>query len=204
MTERRPISARDTGWAHRITAWLVSVGATPNGISAASVGFAVVAGAWLAYPAAPWTWLVAGLAVQGRLLCNLFDGMVAVEGGKQSVTGELWNDLPDRLSDTAIFVGAGYGCGLPWLGWLAAVAALHVAYVRVLARSAGAATRFEGPMAKQYRMVLLTGGCAVAIFAGDRAGTVISVVLAATVIGCVVTAVRRLSLAAADLRSGIS
>lgn len=201
MTERRPISARDTRWAARIAAWLASAGATPNAISAASVAFAAVAGAWLAFPGAPWAYLVAGLAIQGRLLCNLFDGMVAVEGGRQSVTGELWNDLPDRLSDTLVLVGAGYGCGAPWLGWLAAVAALHVAYVRVLGRSAGAATTFAGPMAKQHRMALVTGACAVAIFAGERGGDVIFVALAVLVAGCVVTAARRLSIVAADLRA---
>lgn len=36
--------------------------------------------------------------VLGRLLCNLLDGMVAVEGGKRSKSGELYNDVPGLIS----------------------------------------------------------------------------------------------------------
>ncbi|MEQ1505882.1 MAG: CDP-alcohol phosphatidyltransferase family protein [Myxococcota bacterium] len=214
----RGVAARDTRWADAATRALVAAGIGPNTISAASVGFGIAAGALLAWlpglvveglvvegphpgfvvegPGPPVAaYLGAGLAIQGRLLCNLFDGMVAVEGNQKGATGELWNDLPDRLSDTAILVGAGYGCGLPWLGWLAAVVALHVAYVRVLGAASGTPTFFVGPMAKQHRMAALTVACAVSVF-----HPVIDVALGVIVAGGIVTAVRRLWLAAAALR----
>jgi phosphatidylglycerophosphate synthase len=52
--------------------------------------------------------LVAVVGVQLRLLCNLFDGMVAVEGGKKSKSGEVFNDMPDRIADPILLVCAGY------------------------------------------------------------------------------------------------
>jgi len=41
-------------------------------------------------------------------VCNLLDGMVAIEGGLKTPAGELFNDVPDRISDPLILVGAGY------------------------------------------------------------------------------------------------
>ncbi|MBA2320336.1 MAG: CDP-alcohol phosphatidyltransferase family protein [Deltaproteobacteria bacterium] len=179
-----------------MAALLGRAGATPNAISAFSVVFAFVAAGCLAWPVGWASWLGAALAIQGRLLCNLFDGMVAVEGGKQSATGELWNDLPDRVSDTVILVGAGVGAGQTDLGALAAIAALHVAYLRVLGRAAGARSHFAGPMAKQHRMALLTGACLLATWLGRPVLTGALVVL---VVGCAVTVGRRWMLVSADL-----
>jgi len=53
--------------------------------------------------------LLAVAGIQGRLLCNMLDGMVAIEGGRQTKSGEIFNDLPDRVADAVIFVCAGYG-----------------------------------------------------------------------------------------------
>lgn len=105
----------------------------------------------------------AAIFIQCRLLCNLFDGMVAVEGGKATASGELFNDIPDRIADPLIIVAAGYAISdVPWgstLAWFAAILALMTAYVRTLATSIGAPINFAGPMAKQHRMAILTIGC---------------------------------------------
>src|SRR5207237_9019762 len=102
--------------------------------------------------------LAAAVCIQLRLLCNLFDGMVAVEGGFRTKSGEIYNELPDRFADALIFVGAGYSLStwatLPALGWAAAVLAVITAYVRTLGASVGAAQYFIGPMAKQQRMAI--------------------------------------------------
>src|SRR5207237_1014232 len=42
--------------------------------------------------------LVAAAGIQLRLLCNLLDGMVAVEGKMGSKVGEIYNDFPDRVA----------------------------------------------------------------------------------------------------------
>ena len=58
--------------------------------------------------------------------------MVAVEAGKSAPDGGFWNEFPDRISDTLIFAGIGYGIGWPALGWTAVAMALLTAYVREL------------------------------------------------------------------------
>lgn len=102
-------------------------------------------------------WLAGAGFIQLRLLANLLDGMVAIESGRASPVGELYNEVPDRVSDTAILVGVGFASGgTPSLGLIAACAALFTAYVRAMGKAAGAPHEFCGPMAKQQRMALLT------------------------------------------------
>lgn len=149
---RRPIATRSAGWARWTAQQLDRMGLTPNAISIASIGFAALSGltAWFGL------WLVAALAIQLRLLCNLFDGMVAVEGGKAGPTGGVYNELPDRVADSLTLIGIGYGVGWPQLGLWCALGAALTAYVRVLGASLGAPHFFFGPMAKQHRMALCT------------------------------------------------
>jgi len=162
---RRPIAARGTRWAAAIAATLARWGVPPNAISAASVLFAAGSAAALvaareqAGGARAALLVAAALAIPLRLLANLFDGMVAVEGGRKSASGEIWNELPDRLSDALCLVAAGYAVPAvgwaPVAGWSAALAAVVTAYVRTLGVAAGASAHFVGPAAKQQRMVLL-------------------------------------------------
>src|SRR6202007_481408 len=90
------------------------------------------------------------------LLANVVDGLVAIEGGKRSALGDLWNELPDRLTDSIILVSLGVAFGAAWLGWLGALLALATAYVRVLGGALGQVQRFSGPMAKPQRMFVAT------------------------------------------------
>jgi phosphatidylglycerophosphate synthase len=171
----------------------------------ASVGFALVAGAafWWSPASGPgWRMvllLVAAASIQLRLLCNLLDGMLAVEEGLKSTTGEIFNDLPDRVADVVILVSAGYAApdvvyAAP-LGWAAAVMAVFTAYLRVLGGSLGLTQYFIGPMAKQHRMFTLT---VVTLSAAtetltDAAPRAIPLGLAAIVVGSILTAARRSS-----------
>ncbi len=161
---RRPIAARSSGFAQKLTQALLKTSITPNQISVASIGFAGFGALALAYaPAYPLLYLVAIAGIQLRLLCNLLDGMVAVEGGRGSPVGALYNEIPDRIADTALLVALGYAAGSPSLGWACALAAALTAYIRVFGGALGQAQDFRGPMAKQHRMALLTGACALAL-----------------------------------------
>ncbi|HEY6324131.1 MAG TPA: CDP-alcohol phosphatidyltransferase family protein [Thermoanaerobaculia bacterium] len=213
---RRPLRSRGKPWAwalaRRLTAWRVS----PNLISTMSVVFAAAAGLSLAVAPrvegpfrAAGLYLAAAAGMQLRLLANLMDGMVAVEGGLGSKTGELWNDLPDRFADGLVFAGAAYGLpGLPFgvaLGWTAAAAAIITAYVRVLGAAAGGGQHFLGPMAKPHRMAamtaasLLAAGLAAAVD-GIWPQRLVAATLALILAGCAVTMARRLRRIAAELR----
>lgn len=155
QTDRRPIAARSSAWAQTVTRALVRSSITPNQISCVSVLFALAGTASLLLLADPFGKLLCAVAIVLRLLCNMFDGMVAVEGGKGSPAGALFNEVPDRLADSLFLAALGYAAGLPWLGWLCALLAALTAYVRVLGGSLGLAQDFRGPMAKPHRMWLL-------------------------------------------------
>ncbi len=159
---RRPIAVRSSGWAQASAAALARSSITPNQISCISVLFAAVGGvALLAWPGAIGL-LICALCIVLRLLCNLFDGMVAVEGGRGTVTGALYNEMPDRIADSIFLVALGYAIAAPWLGWLCALLAALTAYIRTLGGALGQTQDFRGPMAKPQRMAALTILCLIA------------------------------------------
>ena len=213
-TGRRPLKTREWTFFKKLAAGLARAGVTPNGISAASIVFGCGAGAAFAATAHcdGWAlracWFAAALGIQLRLIANLLDGMVAVEGRKGGPTGELWNEVPDRVSDAAIFIGAGYASGSsPVLGFAAALVAVFVAYVRALGASAGAGQCFLGPQAKPHRMALMTVVCVLsaiyptyATVIGERPLPVVVVALWIVILGGLITAWRRLVFIAAFLR----
>jgi phosphatidylglycerophosphate synthase len=203
---RRPLQSRQTRWATATASWLTRRHVRPNTISLTSVVCASFAGGCLAasgsdvpLPRALLLVLAAAM-IQLRLVCNLLDGMVAIEGGLKTKSGELYNDVPDRISDPLILVGAGYGIawGLwgPTLGWLAAVLAILTAYVRVLGVSAGTKAYFLGPMAKQHRMAVLTAACIIgaleAILVQPYNGTAVGGAVIVVAAGSALTVARRL------------
>jgi phosphatidylglycerophosphate synthase len=206
--DRRPIAARELGIMQRIAAWLVARGASADGISLAGMAAGLGAGLCLALTW-EWTearralWLLAALLIQLRLLANLLDGMVAIGRGIASPAGELFNEVPDRVSDTAVLFGLGLAAGEPVLGLAAALAAMATAYVRAVGKAAGAPSDFRGPMAKQHRMALVT---AVAIWRGVMpeawATDLVTLALYATILLSLVTTWRRLSGAWRFLRAG--
>ncbi|QDU51798.1 CDP-alcohol phosphatidyltransferase family protein [Gimesia panareensis] len=197
---RRPLKIRDVKIVNTFARYLSGKQITPNQISVTSILFAALAavcffcfacyGHW-------WLLILAGLMIQCRLLCNLFDGMVAVEGGKKTNSGELFNDIPDRIADPLILVAAGYAIHVvsfgAELGWCAGLLAVMTAYIRTLSASIGAPVDFKGPMAKQHRMAVLTIACVLTAVEILVQGTDYALLAALIVIvlGAVVTCIRR-------------
>ena len=209
--DRRPIAARDHQWAQAVAAWLAKHRVSPNGISIFGLICGVFAGVSFGLTiwspdAARGLWLIGALLVQLRLAANMFDGMVAMAQGAASPLGELYNEIPDRISDSAVLIGVGIAAGSWGLGCLAALAAIATAYVRAVGKAAGAASDFGGPMAKQQRMFLATlaalwFGLAPALWQQALAGTdVLRILLIVITLGAVLTAGRRLLRIAASLR----
>jgi len=200
---RRVLATRGAAWAKALARWLGRMGVRPNAVSIAGVVFAL--GAGVAFYLVPERagggraalLLVAAASIQLRLLCNMLDGMLAVEEGFKSKTGEIYNDLPDRIADVFILVGAGYSARYlaygALLGWAAAVLAVFTAYVRLLGGSLGVTQHFIGPMAKQHRMFTLTLVTLLAVVETLLAmpPRAIRIGLAVIVAGSIVTAIRR-------------
>jgi len=159
-TARRPIAD-----LFRRTAGLAVHACLRLGISADAVSYSSIAAAalaalclwqagehpWLLIPAAGFCYL--------RLWLNMLDGMVALASGKASRRGEILNDLPDRVSDVLIFVGAAHsGLCHVLTGYWVAIFALLTAYVGTFGQAVGASRQFGGIMSKPWRMVALHVG----------------------------------------------
>src|SRR5436309_16115818 len=161
--DRRPIATRNRKWAQAATTWLAARNVSPNAISIAGMCACIVAGIALGITSIAdyrILWLIAALGAQLRLTANMLDGMVAIASNRTSKTGELYNEVPDRISDAAVFIGAGYAWGgNVTLGYLATILAILTAYVRAAGKIAGAPNEFCGPMAKQHRMLVITLIC---------------------------------------------
>lgn len=218
---RRPLKSRDRAWAKFLARKAAAAGLTPNSISVMSVVFA--AGSHVCFLIAPdmttpaaivLAWLGAAACIQLRLVCNLLDGMVAVEGGKRSPVGGLYNEVPDRIADVLILVGAGYAtnvepavvklCGVLPLGWSCAVAALWTAYIRSIGAELTGKHFFIGPMAKQQRMAALTVTCLLAgvasLVPGGNPYLILEIMLTVILVGSLFTCWRRLRLISLELK----
>lgn len=213
--ERRPLASRDADIARRVTARLIARNVSANAVSVSSMGFAAVAALCLVETrtatgvAVRLLFVLAALFVQLRLLANLLDGMIAVGSRRASPVGEIYNDVPDRVADVLILVGAGFALGgTSTLGYQAALVAVITAYVRALGNSAGVRALFSGPMAKPQRMATITGACVYcACVPADWPGGIataqhgaVAVALIVIIAGGVLTALRRLRRVSDELR----
>ena len=122
----------------------------------------------------------------------------------------MYNEVPDRISDTAILIGLGYAVGgYVAMGYAAALAAMFTAYVRAMGKVGGAEQQFCGPMAKPQRMFVVT---LVALYCGAAPAAwqpmcstypehgIAAAALVLIVLGSVITALRRLARIATELR----
>lgn len=196
---RRPLGSRNSAWAKALAVKAVQRGMTPNQISQLSIACAALGTVFYSLsPLGPgivqWLMLIlAAAACQARLVCNLIDGMVAVEGGQGAKDGPFWNEVPDRISDLLLLTGAGIAAGNPGLGMLATALAILTAYLRELGRAEGFPPDFSGPLAKPQRMAVLTVGTVLAAFApfGTTAAGLLNLTLWIIVAGTAVTVIRR-------------
>lgn len=200
---RRPIGLRENKWARETATRLARAGIQPNQVSIMNVVFAGMSGVCLTLAAGTdpgWRivlFAAAALFIPLRGLCNLCDGLMAVEGGLKTSSGEIFNELPDRVSDLLLLVAAGYSITeVSWgreLGWATGLLAVLTAYVRVLGGSAGASQQFCGPMAKTHRILVLMAAClaaAVEVAVGWNLHVMV-LSLSVIIVGCVLTISRR-------------
>jgi archaetidylinositol phosphate synthase len=104
----------------------------------------------------PWLALLAIPLLVARLILNALDGMVAHQTGKARAAGEVLNEVSDRLSDLAIFIGLTLSPVVDnTLGLLATLAILMVSFVGVLGKAVGAERVYSGVLGKADRLILL-------------------------------------------------
>lgn len=204
--DRRPIATRERKASIALASAVARAGLSANTISVLGMVAGLGSGAALALTpglgpaAARGAFLAAAVLIQLRLLANMLDGMVAVSTGQASPVGELYNEIPDRVSDAATLIGLGYAAGgSPELGYVATCLAFLTAYIRAVGRGAGAGSDFRGPMAKPQRMFLCTVTALYIALAPaawqpsfGRGWSLPAAALAVVALGSFVTCVRRL------------
>jgi phosphatidylglycerophosphate synthase len=209
--DRRPIASRELRVWIRLASFLARKRVSANTISILGMIFGILCGLSFAATtfgrAERYLLLLGAAFCQLRLLCNMLDGMVAMQSGQICRVGELYNEIPDRISDSFALVGFGLlGGAYTSLGFLAALLAMFTAYVRAVGKGAGAPQVFHGPMAKPQRMFILTITAITLSIAPHQVLATLprglqlpdcSLILIC--IGCVVTALRRIRALAATL-----
>ncbi|MBN2583151.1 MAG: hypothetical protein JXL80_08785 [Planctomycetes bacterium] len=138
----------------------------PNVVSYAAVPVAAATG-WCFYRAheVPWLLLAAIALTLLRMTLNTLDGIMALDRGKSSLTGEIVNALPDRYADLFVLAGVALSplCR-PWLG-LAAIASMAlVSYTGMLGKALGVSWQHHGPLGKVERLILLMVAAGVQFF----------------------------------------
>lgn len=142
----------------------------PDVLSYTATLFAAAAGVALYLaPGRDWLYLVVIPLVFLRLAFNALDGLVAEMQESADPAGETVNELSDRVNDVLILGGLLLGGPADERLMAGAIAAtLLVSYVGILAKAVGGARRFDGPLGKADRMVLLGLAC-VAAYVTPRA-----------------------------------
>jgi phosphatidylglycerophosphate synthase len=200
--DRRPCKGRANPLLVAAAARLARATISPNLISVAGVFFSAACALSLVLTPmvsssdAAILLLAAAALLAARGLCNLLDGMVAIESGMRTPAGAVFNELPERISDVVVLVALGYAIEPAWgheAGWAAATLALLTAYVRVLGGALGLRQDFCGPMAKPQRVTLLIGACVLAAAQMAIQGTETALEIALLVIaaGSLATLYRR-------------
>ena len=179
---------------------LAKAGVTPDQITLAAVPVSLIGSVCLLLsPQVPALLLLIPVLAGVRILLNLLDGNMARRTGKIHPRGELFNELGDRLADTAFIAPVAFLPGadarIVLLGLLAGVLA---SYTGITTKAAGAERLYGGILSKPGRMALLVV-CAVwaAVAAPNTtAWTVFGPVLllgtTLTLLERIATAVRRL------------
>jgi CDP-diacylglycerol---glycerol-3-phosphate 3-phosphatidyltransferase len=139
------------------------------------------------------------LLALARTTANALDGLVAEESGLGRPAGELYNETADRLGDIAFLAGTAAVPGVrPGLALGALAAAELSSFVGVSAKAAGGRRRYEGPMGKPDRM-LVVGAAGLAAAVTRQPARALNASLALIAAGALVTAANRYRHAHAEL-----
>lgn len=206
---RRYLKTREYQWPKLIANKVAQFGISPNQISILSIVSSIIATTFLVSDFGNLKWLLAIFFIQFRLFCNMLDGLVAIEANRQSRLGDVFNEVPDRISDVIIILGFGYSL-INFKNYssdfitinlvtLSAILSLFTAYIRILFSSLGAHPDYCGPMAKQHRMALISGACLSCYICPIYTSNIIFTTLLVLNFGLLITITRRMKHGVSDL-----
>ena len=133
------------------------IGLTANHITLASIAWSVLLGICLWYaPGLPVLYWLLPIGLLMRMALNAIDGMMARIYRQQSQLGEILNEMGDILSDAVLFIPILYFPGVDPLVLIFFVFSATVNETAgILSKTVGGDRRYDGPMGKSDRALLL-------------------------------------------------
>jgi CDP-diacylglycerol---glycerol-3-phosphate 3-phosphatidyltransferase len=176
---------------------LAAAGVTPDQITLAAVPVAVLAGVCLlASPTVPALLLAVPVLAVLRTVLNLLDGNMARRTELIHPRGELYNELGDRVADTAFLAPVAFLPGAqPEVVLLGVLVGILASYVGITARAAGGERIYRGILSKPGRMALIVVCTTRAFVAGPGDSTAWAVFGPLLLIGTTLTLIERTAIA---------
>lgn len=149
-----------------LLAGLYKLGITANQITVFAVLFSIGLGCLIWFHAHHSYFLVlVAIGVFLRMVLNALDGMMAKQYNMQSKLGEVLNELGDVISDLVIIIPLiMIPYAHPLIIFLFAILAVINEYAGVLGKALGGQRRYEGPMGKSDRALVIGLFCLLAFF----------------------------------------
>lgn len=135
---------------------LAAAGISANQVTIAALAGSAALGAWLLVSTDPRGFVLLAPWLLLRMGLNAIDGMLAREHGQRSALGGYLNEIGDVLSDAALL--APFALIPPFApAWVVAVILLAVLseFTGVLGPAVGASRRYDGPMGKSDRALIV-------------------------------------------------
>ncbi|MGH8033438.1 MAG: CDP-alcohol phosphatidyltransferase family protein [Luteimonas sp.] len=187
------LKTRFQGLLRPLVRELPDLGFTANQVTLTAAVLSLLAAAVIYHfaPAQAWLYLVLPVWMLLRMALNAIDGMLAREFGQQSRLGAYLNELCDVLADVALYLSLASlpGVHVAWLALMAGLAVL-TEYAGVLGLMVGASRRYDGPMGKSDR-ALVIGVIGLLLALGWIDASVIDGVAIVVAVLCTVTIWRR-------------
>jgi len=159
-------------------------GFTPNTVTVlASVGSLVVGALLLALGAQSYVLAAVPAWLFARMALNAIDGMMARELGQSSDLGAVLNELGDVVSDSLLYLPLAWA--FPDAGVAAVIfvlGAVVTEFCGLLGKALGASRRYDGPMGKSDRALVVGTMCLVVAIWRESVGIVPWVLAAAAVL----------------------
>ncbi|WP_242345071.1 CDP-alcohol phosphatidyltransferase family protein [Anaeromyxobacter terrae] len=156
MSSVHDLKARFQALLRPVMHALARAGVTPNAITTAALLGSVALGGALAASEARWILAALPAWLLVRMALNALDGMMARELGQASQLGAVLNEVGDVVSDLALYLPFALRApeaALPV--FLFAAAAVLTEFCGVLGQALGGTRRYDGPMGKSDRALVV-------------------------------------------------
>ena len=150
---------------------MAAAGVTANQVTLLALALSLLTGGLIVgFDGVRWTLLLVPVALFVRMALNAIDGMLAREHDMKTPLGAVLNELGDVASDTAIYLPFAAVPGMPAAMMAVVVVLAAISEMTgVVAVQIGASRRYDGPMGKSDRALVL-GLVALALGLGAPAG----------------------------------